>query len=352
MEYTKNYNLKKPSEEDFYNVNDFNSNSEIVDTELNKLDQIIKILQDGINAAELLKKIKEVDGAGSGLDADTVDGLNTGYHPTNTFIPTVYGSVLEIGKYIDFHEIGSPKDFDGRLSVNNNYPYWQPDGAGLSRIALADGILQTNLNADLLDGKDSSYFARTGFGNGGEFSRQLTGDCLNVKDGGIYVNQIFTGLNMQNAPSTGQWYHYHQYVITDMYVVILAIPATEGNPLIRRRVQGAWKDWEEVGGDKMFTIPRKFEVSNPTANQTLFSYNGGAGEVITISSSNYQPSLIIDGVELNPAGMVALAAGFFPFSSASDAALCTNVRIKFKNSIQIKSRGNNAFTLGLVMTEK
>lgn len=38
MEYTKNYNLKKPSEEDFYNVNDFNSNSEIVDTELKKLD--------------------------------------------------------------------------------------------------------------------------------------------------------------------------------------------------------------------------------------------------------------------------------------------------------------------------
>lgn len=33
-EYTQNYNLKKPAEEDFYNVKDFNDNADIVDEEL------------------------------------------------------------------------------------------------------------------------------------------------------------------------------------------------------------------------------------------------------------------------------------------------------------------------------
>ena len=35
-EFTPNYNLKKPAEEDFYNVKDFNDNADIVDAELKK----------------------------------------------------------------------------------------------------------------------------------------------------------------------------------------------------------------------------------------------------------------------------------------------------------------------------
>ena len=33
-EFTQNYNLKKPAEEDFYNVNDFNDNADIIDQKL------------------------------------------------------------------------------------------------------------------------------------------------------------------------------------------------------------------------------------------------------------------------------------------------------------------------------
>lgn len=44
MDYTKNYNLKKPSNEDFYNVEDFNSNVETIDEELKKIDlEFLKI---------------------------------------------------------------------------------------------------------------------------------------------------------------------------------------------------------------------------------------------------------------------------------------------------------------------
>ena len=44
-EYTQNYNLKKPAEDDFYNVKDFNENADIIDAELKKLndDKVDKV---------------------------------------------------------------------------------------------------------------------------------------------------------------------------------------------------------------------------------------------------------------------------------------------------------------------
>lgn len=41
-EFTPNYNMKKPSDDDFYNVQDFNSNADIVDDELKKQSNRIK----------------------------------------------------------------------------------------------------------------------------------------------------------------------------------------------------------------------------------------------------------------------------------------------------------------------
>ena len=34
MEYTPNYELKKPEQDDFYNVEDFNENADIIDQAL------------------------------------------------------------------------------------------------------------------------------------------------------------------------------------------------------------------------------------------------------------------------------------------------------------------------------
>jgi hypothetical protein len=46
----------------------------------------VKLLSDDNTAASLLTKIKTVDGSGSGLDADTVDGLSTG-QTGSSYIP-------------------------------------------------------------------------------------------------------------------------------------------------------------------------------------------------------------------------------------------------------------------------
>ncbi len=41
MEYTKNYNLKKPAPEEVYNIGDFNSNADVIDRELKNLAKAI-----------------------------------------------------------------------------------------------------------------------------------------------------------------------------------------------------------------------------------------------------------------------------------------------------------------------
>lgn len=68
MQYTNNYNLKKPDPvTDFYDREDDNGNMDLIDAAM-------KALDDGQVAAEILTKLKAVDGSGSGLDADTLDG--------------------------------------------------------------------------------------------------------------------------------------------------------------------------------------------------------------------------------------------------------------------------------------
>ncbi len=53
-------------------------------------------------ASEILTKLKTVDGDGSGLDADTVDGYHVGLG-VGTIPPLRSDGVIELGQYIDLH---------------------------------------------------------------------------------------------------------------------------------------------------------------------------------------------------------------------------------------------------------
>jgi hypothetical protein len=46
-----------------------------INADLDSIDTQIKAVADGQTAAQILTKVKTVDGDGSGLDADTVDGV-------------------------------------------------------------------------------------------------------------------------------------------------------------------------------------------------------------------------------------------------------------------------------------
>jgi len=64
---TENYNLIKPSPEDYNIFKDQNINMDIIDSQLKKLET-------SYTASDVLTKLKTVDGSGSGIDADLLDG--------------------------------------------------------------------------------------------------------------------------------------------------------------------------------------------------------------------------------------------------------------------------------------
>lgn len=92
------------------------------------------------------------DGAGSGSDADMLDGI----HASLDFVPTHYipvvnehGGTLEIGRYIDFHKNGSTNDFDTRIAIDDDNNIWiapfNQSGWGLRN---SGGILEANTDGE------------------------------------------------------------------------------------------------------------------------------------------------------------------------------------------------------------
>lgn len=78
-DFTENYNLKKPADTDFYNVQDFNDNADIIDSALNNLDAKIDSVAEDI-AENISKNIEDfTEGtlsiARGGTGANTVVGI-------------------------------------------------------------------------------------------------------------------------------------------------------------------------------------------------------------------------------------------------------------------------------------
>lgn len=76
-DYTKNYNLKKPYPDDFFDVNDFNSNADIIDASLNNLDKKIDFVADNIaeniskNVEDFTEGILPIARGGTGTNSTT-----------------------------------------------------------------------------------------------------------------------------------------------------------------------------------------------------------------------------------------------------------------------------------------
>jgi hypothetical protein len=100
------------------------------------------------------------DGAGSGLDADLLDGMQTSSSGDRWgVVPFVDGTgVMEVGKSIDFHETDADAgDYTNRLTSAGT-GVMQLNGV---QIPVNNGQVQTNLNADMLDGFHSTSFVRS-----------------------------------------------------------------------------------------------------------------------------------------------------------------------------------------------
>ncbi len=168
MKYSKNYGLKLPESDDYYNVEDFNENAEAVDTAL--ADALSK--SEGGTVSGNIKFEGAVEGnltgnADTATTAETAEKLGSRSIGTNTApvylnsgspvacsmatqsrafdaIPYVSsGGVMEVGRYIDFHLTSDGgNDYDTRLSCT--------ESGGLKSTGAIEGSFSGSLtgNAD------------------------------------------------------------------------------------------------------------------------------------------------------------------------------------------------------------
>ena len=80
---TPNYNLKKPSLNDFFNVQDFNDNTDVIDEELAKSnEQIENVKQTTYTKQQVDKFLNDIDESSYWkASVDTFDDIATTYPP-------------------------------------------------------------------------------------------------------------------------------------------------------------------------------------------------------------------------------------------------------------------------------
>jgi len=72
MKYTPNYGLKKPEQDDFYNVDDFNSNADIIDEKLKEIEEGIENIE--VPVTSVNGKTGDVELSAEDVGAETPAG--------------------------------------------------------------------------------------------------------------------------------------------------------------------------------------------------------------------------------------------------------------------------------------
>jgi len=134
-----------------------------------------KLNSSSYTASDVLTKIKTVDGAGSGLDADLLDGKTSTDFTSNTYVRGTFSS----NNYLQ-GTFSSNNYLQAQLGTKlNSSSYTAADV--LTKIKTVDGA-GSGLDADLLDGKTSNNFTSNSYVEG-RFSSNN------------YVKSIFTSNN-------------------------------------------------------------------------------------------------------------------------------------------------------------
>ncbi len=140
---TNNYKLIKPAQEDFYNVDDFNNNADIIDSQLKAVSDKAEaaLPSSSYTAADILNKLKTVDGNGSGLDTDLFKGKST--------IPVANGGTGATTAGAALTNLGAFPNSGGTLSgdLYANGGYVQLRGSVYSGSLIAYGNPDDNQNS-------------------------------------------------------------------------------------------------------------------------------------------------------------------------------------------------------------
>lgn len=148
----------------------------------------------GIQASDVLNTLKSVDGTGSGLDADTLDGkhLSTAESIFNGIAYTAGDGVMEIGRYLDFHyDSTDTSDYSTRLCISSK------GNSNTVNLPTKTGTLA--LTTDNVASATKLQTARTIWGQSFDGTANVTGSLTSVTD--ITGTGTFTGANIKATDS-------------------------------------------------------------------------------------------------------------------------------------------------------
>lgn len=112
------------------------------------------------------------------------------------------------------------------------------DASGVGNLAIKDGTLQENLNADLLDGKDATDFAFAGFGLGETTTTALASVAeLNaITKGGMF------SIDTSNSPFGVPLTISHQQYLGDNFATQLLLGVNTPTAGFRHKADNVWSD--------------------------------------------------------------------------------------------------------------
>lgn len=215
METTPNYNLKKPGDEDFYNIEDFNDNVDVIDAELKRLNDAI-----------------------GDLDADNIT-LPDGKTLTEKFdeIVSEVGELEELGTDTKSNVIAAINEIHQALVAH------EADNASLTQ----KGHVQLQTAVD-----DSESIALTPKAlklHQDDDTRHVTTrniDLQNLND--ITETGTYNGSGMVNAP-TSDWYYVEviRHVNNSNFVLQKIQSMFDPNArYIRLKKDGIWNAWKRI----------------------------------------------------------------------------------------------------------
>lgn len=183
-----------------------------------------KLPSSSYTAADVLAKIKTVDGSGSGLDADTVDGLTAGLFLRSDVNDTKTGYLEMQDGSANYIALGNAGDFrmwhDGSDTIFRNYNH--PDGDMIWQTEGTGGVVHTAMiiKGDTTTPKVELYYdsakkletTTTGVDVTGTVTATsytdtvyaLSGTALDPANGGIQTKTLSANTTFTDSLSTGE----------------------------------------------------------------------------------------------------------------------------------------------------
>lgn len=164
-----------------------------------------------LTPAQIISIIDDADGAGSGLDADLLDGLDTSSSGNRwDVIPTISsGGVMDIGRYIDFHASdGDTGDYMNRIDGGLGAGTIRFGDGSITSILQMNGAAGTNRSIQFLTNGAGRWdvLANTGAestGNlGSDFAITRRSDAGTGVDSPISISRATGGVTIGGVSST------------------------------------------------------------------------------------------------------------------------------------------------------